>query len=79
MALHQREYFIRLPLIYIGEFAKIGKYTEHVKYYQQAHKAIVRLTAELSNLPHNQPLKIPDSDFVIRRSDLSKYSQAYNI
>ena len=53
------------------------EFSEHVKYYQQAHKAIVRLTAELSNLPHNQPLKIPDSDFVIRKSDLSKYSQAY--
>lgn len=53
------------------------EFSEHVKYYQQAHKAIVRLTAELSNQPYNQPLKIPDSDFVIRRSDLSKYSQAY--
>jgi len=53
------------------------EFSEHVKYYQQAHKAIVRLTAELSSLPYNQPLKIPGSDFVIRRSDLSKYSQAY--
>ena len=48
---------------------------EHIKYYQQAHKAIVRITALVNRLPSTQALKIGNHS--IRRSDASKYSQAY--
>lgn len=51
------------------------EFSEHVKYYQQAHKAIVRLTALVNRLPSSQPLKIGNHN--IRRSDVNKYSQAF--
>lgn len=51
------------------------EFSEHVKYYQQAHKAIVRLTALVNRLPSSQPLKIGNHS--IRRSDVNKYSQAF--
>jgi len=51
------------------------EFAEHVKYYQQTHKAIVRLTALVNRLPANQALKI--GGHTVRRSDISKYSQAY--
>jgi len=50
-------------------------FAELVKYYQVTHKAIVRLTGILHRLPSNQPLVI--GKHTIRRSDVSKYSQAY--
>ena len=52
------------------------EFSEHVKYFQQTHKAIVRLTSELGKLPANQALKIPGGH-TIKRSDVSKYSAAY--
>ncbi len=52
------------------------EFSEHIKYFQQTHKAIVRLTAELGRIPGNQSLKIPGGH-TIRRTDLNKYSQAY--
>ena len=51
------------------------EFGELVKYYQQSHKAIVRLTALVNRLPANQSLKI--GGYTVRRSDISKYSQAY--
>lgn len=51
------------------------EFAELIKYYQQTHKAIVRLTAYVNRLPANQSLKI--GAHTIRRSDISKYSQAY--
>lgn len=51
------------------------EFAELVKYYQQSHKAIVRLTNLMRNVPGNQALKI--KGHTIRRSDISKYSQAY--
>ena len=51
------------------------EFAEYVKYYQQCHKAIVRLTALVNKLPANQPLKI--ESHTIRRNDINKYSQAY--
>ena len=51
------------------------EFAELIKYYQQSHKAIVRLTAYVNRLPANQSLKI--GAHTIRRSDISKYSQAY--
>jgi hypothetical protein len=55
--------------------ATTKEFAECVKYYQQSHKAIVRLTALVNRLPANQALKI--GGHTIRRSDISKYSQAY--
>lgn len=52
------------------------EFSEHIKYFQQTHKAIVRLTSELGKLPANQALKIPGGH-TIKRSDVSKYSAAY--
>jgi len=52
------------------------EFSEHIKYFQQTHKAIVRLTAELGKLPANQALKVPGGH-TIKRSDVSKYSAAY--
>ena len=51
------------------------EFAEYVKYYQQTHKAIVRLTALVNRLPASQSLKI--ESHTIRRSDVNKYSQAY--
>ena len=51
------------------------EFSEFVRYYQQTHKAIVRLTALVNKLPSNQPLKI--GQHTIKRSDVSKYSNAY--
>ena len=51
------------------------EFDEYIKYYQQSHKAIVRLTALVNRLPANQALKI--GGHALRRSDISKYSQAY--
>lgn len=48
---------------------------EHIKYFQQTHKAIVRLTAIVNKLPSNQPFVY--KEYSIRRSDINKYSQAY--
>jgi hypothetical protein len=55
--------------------ATAKEFAELVKYYQQTHKAIVRLTALVRGVPANQALKI--GGHTIRRSDISKYSQAY--
>ena len=50
-------------------------FAELIKYFQQTHKAIVRLTALVNRLPASQSLKINNHN--IRRSDISKYSQAF--
>lgn len=52
------------------------EFSEHIKYFQQTHKAIVRWAVELGRTPANQPLKIPGGH-TIKRSDISKYSSAY--
>jgi len=55
--------------------ATAKEFAEYVKYYQQTHKAIVRLTSLVNRLPANQALKI--GGHTVRRSDISKYSHAY--
>lgn len=53
------------------------EFAEQVKYYQQAHKSIVRLTALVNNrsLPANQGLKI--GGHTIKRSDVNRFSNAF--
>ena len=49
--------------------------TDHIKYYQQTHKAIVTFTALVNRLPPGQALKIGKHS--IRRCDVNQYSNAY--
>ena len=51
------------------------EFAEHIKYFQQTHKAIVYLSSELNKLPSNQALKI--ENYSIKKSDVAKYSAAY--
>ena len=48
---------------------------ECIKYFQNAHRSLMRLNGLVNKLPHNQPLKIGNHE--IRKSQINKYSQAY--
>lgn len=50
-------------------------FAEHIKYFQETHRAIVRLTAVVNRLPANQCLTI--GAHKIKRQDINKYSQAF--
>ena len=55
-------------------------FAEFVRYYQQTHKAIVKMTAIVNKLPGNQPMVIDlgnGKTQEIRRSDVKSYSAAY--
>lgn len=51
------------------------EFGECIKYFQNAHRSLMRLNSLVNKLPHNQPLKIGNHE--IRKSQLNKYSQAY--
>jgi len=48
---------------------------ECIKYFQNAHRSLMRLNGLVNKLPHNQPLRIGNHE--IRKSQINKYSQAY--
>lgn len=48
---------------------------ECIKYFQNAHRSLMRLNGLVNKLPYNQPLKI--GNYEIRKNQLIKYSQAY--
>lgn len=51
------------------------EFGECIKYFQNAHRSLMRLNSLVNKLPHNQPLKIGNHE--IRKSQVNKYSQAY--